>query len=48
MSTPFQQVAVDPAIAEQEAEQNLAYGGTYWADPMYGPWGSWGRWGYWH
>jgi hypothetical protein len=44
-STPFQQVAVDPVIAQQEASQNLAYG---WAAPAYGPWSAWGPWSYWY
>lgn len=43
-STPFHEVAVDPAIAQQEAAQQLPY---YWAAPYYGPWYGWGPWYYW-
>jgi len=42
--TPFHEVAIDPAVAEQEFAEELAYA---WSDPYWGPWYGFGGWYVW-
>ena len=42
--TPFHEVAIDPAVAQQEFAEELAYA---WADPYWGPWYGFGGWYVW-
>lgn len=35
--TPFEKVAVDPAVAREQASREMAYGAYDWYDPVWGP-----------